>query len=160
MKTIADTSALLALLYPDDTHNERASTLLNEAYQQGALFITDVTYAELAADTVFEESSDLHRFLSDTGIDRSAPSEAALFTAGERFRTYLERRGEELQCPSCGGRTTFTCPTCEREIGARQHIVADFVIGAQAERDADALLTFDDGFYRDYFDVELVTFDS
>lgn len=157
MKTVVDTSALLALLYPDDAHNERASSLLHEAYNRGALVVPDVVYAELAADSVFDERSDLEHFLTDTGLDRESPSSAALFAAGKRFQTHLDRRGEALQCPSCGERALFRCPSCDTEITARQHIAADFVIGAQAELDADALLTFDEGFYREYFDVEVLT---
>lgn len=157
MRTVVDTSVLIALLYPDDAHNERASSLLHEAYQRGSLVVPNVVFAELAADSVFEEPAELEAFLADTGIDRSSPTESVLFTAGKRFQTYLDRRGEEFQCPSCGERSRFQCPSCDSEITARQHIAADFLIGTQAELDAEALLTFDEGFYREYFDVEVVT---
>lgn len=160
MKTVVDTSALLGLLYPDDPHNERASSLLHQAYQQGALAIPDVVYAEPAADSVFDERAELEEFLTDTGIDQESPSEAALFAAGQQFQTYLDRRGEALQCPACGERSLYQWPSCDSEIAARQHIAADFVVGAQAEHDADALLTFDAGFYREYFDVEVLTVDE
>lgn len=47
-------------------------------------------------------------------------------------------------------------PGCGTAITARLHVAADFLIGAHAAS-ADALLTFDDGFYRENFDVECHT---
>lgn len=155
MKTVVDTSALIALLYPDNEHNRRAATLLRDAYASGALVISPIVYVELAADRFFETADALESFLTDTGIDVEAPSRPALFGAGEAFQRYLDRRGEELQCSECGTETTFECPSCGAPITARQHVPADFVIGAQAEHDADGLVTFDRGFYRDYFDVDV-----
>ena len=151
-RTIVDTSVLLALLYPDDEHNESASSLLHDTAEIGALLINPIVYAELAADSFFETAADIDAFLDDTGIVLTPFPDEALFAAGDAFATYLERRGSALQCPECGRETTLECPDCNTTITARQHIAADFLIGAHAER-ADELLTFDSGFYRDYFDV-------
>lgn len=160
MKTVVDTSVVVALLSEDEEYNERASDLLGVAYRDGALVVDDVAFAELCANPSFETVAELRRFLEETGIDRRSPSESALHRAGEQFRTYLERRTEKLQCPSCGERSSYACPSCGSEITARQHIASDFVIGAHAEVDADALLTFDDGFHRDYFDVDVRPFEQ
>jgi predicted nucleic acid-binding protein len=154
--TVVDTSALLALLYPDDEHNERAADLLQRAAEDGKLAINSVVYAELAADDTFGSREELDYFLSDTGIAVESLDREVSFRAGEAFQRYLSRRGDSLQCPACGTETTFTCPECGTEITARQHIAADFLIGAHAET-ADRLLTFDSGFYRDYFDVPVRT---
>lgn len=154
MTTVVDTSALLALLYPDDEHNRRAKRLLTEAQQAGKLAINPVVYGELAADSTFGSRDDLDYFLDDTGIVVESISRSVAFRAGDAFGTYLDRRGDGLQCPNCGHETTFECPDCDEVITARQHIAADFVIGAHGER-ADALVTFDSGFYRDYFDATL-----
>lgn len=155
-RTFVDTSALIALLYPGDAHNTAAASLLQEAASAGALLVNPVVYAELAADPYFGSPEELDAFLDDTGIVIEAVPADARFRAGAAFGTYLDRRGESLQCPDCGERTTFTCPNCEAPISARQHIAADFLIGAHAET-ADALLTFDSGFYRDYFDIDCRT---
>lgn len=79
--------------------------------------------------------------------------------AGQVFETYLSRRDEELQCPSCGTETTVDSHPCGTTINARQHIAADFLVGAHAET-ADRMLTFDHGFFRDYFDVTVRAIDD
>jgi predicted nucleic acid-binding protein len=153
--TLVDTSVLLALLYDDDRFNDRSSTLLAEAASDGRLLINQLVYAELAADDTFSDRDGLDRFLSDVGIGVEPPNRDACFAAGEAFQRYLDRRGEAFECPSCGHETTVTCSECGETLTARQHIAADFLIGAQAEA-VGRLLTFDTGFYRDYFDVEVL----
>ncbi|WP_049898752.1 nucleotide-binding protein [Halococcus agarilyticus] len=157
MKTVIDTSALIALLYPDDDHNRRAAAALHEASTDGATVINDVVYTELAADPYFGDAAALDGFLDDTGIGVERPSCEASFTAGTAFETYLDRRGEKLQCPACGEHTTVTCPACGTRLAPRQHVAADFVIGAHATEQADRLLTFDEGLFSSYFDVELLS---
>lgn len=156
MTTLIDTSALLALLYPDDDHNDRAVTLLADAAEDGKLVINPIVYSELAADDTFDDRDNLDYFLSDTGIVVESLAETTAFRAGEAFETYLRRRGEQLQCPTCGTETVAECPDCGTRLAPRQQIAADFLIGAHAET-LGRLLTFDGGFYRDYFEVELHT---
>lgn len=158
MKTVVDTSALVALLNPDETHNERASDLLMRAYSDGAVVVAPVTYTELSADPYFETSDELDAFLDDTGIRIEEPNSDALFAAGDAFRTYLDRRGEQLQCSECGAEAVFECPDCEASVTARQHVPADFLIGALAAEQADRLLTFDGGFFETYFSLDLLAF--
>lgn len=156
MTTVVDTSVLLALLYSDDDHNDRAATLLIDAAEAGKLAINPVVYGELAADETFTDRENLDYFCSDTGLVVESVSQDVAFRAGDAFETYLSRRGDALQCPRCGAETTVRCPDCDTKLAPRQHIAADFLIGAHAEA-AGQLLTFDEGFYRDYFDVELRT---
>jgi len=156
MKTVVDTSVVLALLYPDDVHNERAAELLHEVSEAGKTAINPIVYGELAADSTFDSRDGLDYFLSDTGLVTEPVTAAMSYRAGEVFRTYLDRRGDHLECPSCGRESTFDCPSCGTTISARQHIAADFLIGAHGET-ADCLLTFDAGFFRDYFDVSVQT---
>lgn len=156
MKTVVDTSAILALLYPDDRHNARAVEQLQAASEAGKIAINPVVNSELAADSTFGSRDELEYFLSDTGLVLESITAAMSYRAGESFRTYLDRRGDYLECPSCGHETGLDCPACGTSISARQHVAADFLIGAHAEA-ADRLLTFDEGFFRDYFDVTVQT---
>ena len=156
MTTVVDTSALLALLYPDDEHNDRAVSLLSDAAADGKIVVNPVVYSELAGDDTFDDRDNLDYFLSDTGlVVESLPRDVA-FRAGNAFETHLARRGETLQCPTCGSEPEVQCPECDTRLAPRQHIAADFLIGAHAEA-TGRLLTFDGGFYRDYFDIEVRT---
>lgn len=150
MITAVDTNALLSLLY-DDEHADDSEAALRRAYREGRLAITPVVYAELAADGRFESSSDLDRFLEDFSIQVADPSREALFRAGATFQRYTERRPDGLQCPSCGRTQSVRCEDCGNGLAPRQHIAADFVIGGHAVADADALISFDTGFYGTYF---------
>lgn len=150
MTTGVDTNALLALLY-DDSYADDSEAALRDAYREGPLVITSVVYAELAADGHFDAETALDEFLSDFSIRVEAPSREATFRAGEAFREYHDRRPDGLVCPSCGEERTVACESCGEPLTPRQHIAADFLIGAHAVADADVLISFDSGFYGTYF---------
>jgi len=156
LRTAIDTSIIIALRNPDEKHNRRASEVLGKAYQ-GALQIHPAVYTELAAYPHIQSGEELDTFLEDTGISISPPKRETLFRAGTAFGEYLDNRGSHLQCTVCGHETTFNCPKCGETVSARQHVPADFQIGAQAEKEADRLATFDKGFFSTYFDVETLS---
>ena len=150
MTTAVDTNVLLALLYEDE-HTDASEAALRRAYRTGRVVIAPIVYAELAADGHFDAASDLEQFLEDLSIRLAEPSRQALFRAGERFQRYVDRRPDGLQCPSCGTKQTVRCGECGGTLSPRQHIAVDFIIGAHAVVDGDALLSFDAAFYETYF---------
>jgi uncharacterized protein with PIN domain len=150
LTTAVDTNALLAILY-DDEHADASEAALRRAYRAGRVVVTPVVYTELAADGQFGDAAELDRFLEDFSIRVAEPSPAARFRAGEAFRRYVERRPDGLQCPSCGTERTVACPECGDPLAPRQHVAPDFLIGGHASVDADALVSFDRGFYESYF---------
>ena len=126
MITAIDTNILLDVLIPDTQYGATSKALLDEAHQKGALIINEAVYAELA--TQFNSQVELETFLRETGIRLETSGPDALYLAGELWRQYnLKRKGK------------------------RQRILSDFLIGAHASTQADALATRDRGYYRTYF---------
>lgn len=156
MITFIDTSALISLLHPDNKFNEKTSDILYKAYKEGSLIINEIVYSELSADPYFGKKEELEKFLKDTNIKLKNPKRETLFLAGKKFRSYIDKRGKKLQCPSCGEKNQFKCPNCKETISARQHLPSDFLIGAHAQTESDQLITFDKGFFETYFEIETI----
>lgn len=149
MITAVDTNILLDYLNPTEAFNEQSTRRLLQAGQEDALVISETTYAELAAS--FESKGELDGFLEEAGLGVSASSEEALFLAGKAFLEYAQRRPRTVQCSECGYAQMLNCGRCEAPIRIRQHILADFLIGAHALVHADRLLTRDRNYYGTYF---------
>ncbi|MBI2264677.1 MAG: PIN domain-containing protein [Armatimonadetes bacterium] len=125
MITAIDTNVLLDVFLPDPEFGETSFQLLRDAYDQGALVVSEIVYAELVPQ--FEGKALLDETLAKMNIAFSSMDQRVAFLAGERWGHYRKSGGK------------------------RKRIITDFLIGAHAKLHADRLLTRDRGFYRQYF---------
>lgn len=125
MITAVDTNILLDVFLPDKKFASGSSKLLKLAYDEGALVICDIVYAELVPQ--FEKRSMLDSTLSTISVSLLSIDKDVAFLAGERWKVYRKSGGK------------------------RKRIITDFLIGAHAMIKAERFLTRDRGFYKSYF---------
>jgi predicted nucleic acid-binding protein len=149
MISAIDTNILLDILIPDKRYAESSKNLVEKFKEKGKLQICGIVYSELASQ--FPLSEELELFLQDTGINLQHSNRESLSIAGERWKKYAAGRSQLLQCGVCGRKLSIECPQCGNIISCRQHIISDFIIGANALAHADLLLSRDRGYYKTYF---------
>ena len=125
MITAVDTNILLDILAPNEQFYELSANALEEAAGLGSIVISDIVYAELCIH--FEAQRECDAFLEGNEIRVQALTREAQFLASRVWRMYRQQ----------GGRRT--------------RILADFLIGAHAQKQATRLLSRDRGFYRNLF---------
>jgi hypothetical protein len=116
-----DTSALIDLL--DQRAPRHAASLA--AFQRykttGMVFVTDIIFAE--ASIGMPSAAALRTALDELGIDRlSSNNDQALFHAGQTFKAYKQAIGQ----------------------GKKDGVLPDFLIGALAQANSVALVTFNE----------------
>ena len=121
-----DSSALLDVLTDDPVFGEVSSAKLQSALERDDVVICDVVLAEIA--TKIEPVDDLLDALAELRVNFSGTSEQAALRAGIMQRRFSERGGKR-----------------------NERVVSDFIVGAHALLQCNALITRDQGFFRDYF---------
>lgn len=125
MITFVDTNVLLDVFLPDPHWGEKSKHTLDDAYAEGSLVINEIIYAELAPQ--FPVKSLLDDTLKTLGIRVVLLDLESAYAAGSKWKKHIEAGGK------------------------RDRVLADFLIGAHAEKIAERLLTRDRGFYKKYF---------
>jgi len=124
MKTAVDSSILFDIVKGAPGAGA-AQAALETALAHGGLCVCAVVVAELGR--YFADEQDLRDFLAACQIDHDPMSMEAALEAARIMRGYA------------------------RDKGPRERTAPDFLIGAHALQQADALLTNDPGFFRHYF---------
>lgn len=131
MITAVDSSVLIAV-YQAEASAEAWMKILLRARFRGALVISPIVAAEFYAAVEDREAYDL--MLADMGLRMRPISLDAACEAGRIFRLYRNQGGP------------------------REHLIPDFLIGAQAAVDCDRLAAADRGYLRRYFpNLDLLT---
>jgi predicted nucleic acid-binding protein len=125
MKTAVDSSVLFDIV-KGAPGAAAAQTALEAALAQGSACVCAVVVAELGR--YFADEQDLRDFLADCQIDHDPLNMESALEAARIMRGY------------------------SRNKGPRERVAPDFLIGAHALTQTDALLTCDTGFFRHYFD--------
>jgi predicted nucleic acid-binding protein len=119
-----DSSVLMELL-SNSEHADAAETALRDALGRGPVVVCDVVVAEVCSS--LRDGDQAMQALEDMGISYSTVEQKAALRAGEMQRRYRARETDG------------------------QRNVPDFIVGAHALLQCDALITRDAAFFRDYF---------
>jgi len=119
-----DSSVLIELLVGAD-HADAAETALREALALGPVVVCDVVVAEVCSS--LRDGDQAMQVLEDMGITFREVERKSAIRAGEMQRRYRARGA------------------------ARIRTATDFIVGAHALLQCNALITRDAEFFRDYF---------
>jgi predicted nucleic acid-binding protein len=122
---IAIDAPVLVELLTDGAHADAAEACLRQCLSGGRVVVSDAALAQLCAS--LRNGAEALGALEEMGIHFNALEAKSALRAGEMLRRQRQREG------------------------AAQRPMADFLVGAHALLQCDALITTDAAFYRDYF---------
>ncbi len=122
---IAIDSSVLVEILTGSAHAGAAEDALRGALTEGPVVVCDVVVAEICSS--LRDGDQSMQVIEEMGIRYDQVERNAAIRAGEMQRRYRARGG------------------------ARQRTVPDFLVGAHALLQCDALISRDAGFFRDYF---------
>lgn len=122
---IAVDSSVIVELLANSEHADAAEAALRDALGRGPVVVCDVVVTEICSS--LRDGDQAVQALEDMGIAYSAVEQKSALRAGEMQRRYRARGG------------------------TRQRTVQDFIVGAHALLQCNALITRDASFFRDYF---------
>jgi predicted nucleic acid-binding protein len=131
--TAVDSSALLDILKDDPDYGASSLGALRAAAALGPLVVCPIVWAELRGS--FADAVLMERAFSEARIAFDPFDRECADIAGAHWHEYRQRGG------------------------SRTRLIADFFIGAHAQRRGGRLITRDRGFYRRYF-VDLTVIDG
>jgi predicted nucleic acid-binding protein len=128
---IAIDSSVLIDLLADAQHASQAEASLRLALSAGPVVVCDAVVSEVTAG--LGRGTEVMEAVESMGIMYSPTELRSAIRAGEMQRRYNERRrsNKKTEMP--------------------RRLVPDFLVGAHALLQCKALITRDQGFYRDYF---------
>jgi len=146
---VIDTNPLVYIYNGVSDFGKNYAVLLDNLSRKYNLVIPKVVYGELSL--MFDSKTQLDIFLADTEIEIKEIPSSCYIEAAKRWQKYNKRR--ILMCHNCGENIgDIFCKKCDSIIQIRQHIPADFLIGAFAYgMKRKNVVTSDKGYYSTYF---------
>lgn len=125
MTAYVDTCVLIDALDPQADHHQWSVDRLNEAKQNGPVFVSDMVYSEFSVS--LETVQEVDEVIGALDLQRCSYSDPDLFDAGKAYAAYRKNNGQKL------------------------NVLPDFFIGALARNNAGPIITRDVQRFATYF---------